>query len=309
MSSRAKSARDEQCDTSADLRSTFTERTARGAGVIDTDGGRPMRLRYPGKCRLCGIELPAGSEAIWERADRTVRCLDCAVGAAGTEPDPTTACNIAVPDSGKAGSSARREYTKRSAKREVGLRARHPRIGALILAVTDEPQSTRAWERGAVGEERLGARLDTLAAGGVSVLHDRRIPGTRANIDHIAVTTSGVWVIDAKRYRGRPELRIEGGILRPRVERMFVGGRACTNLVDGILKQVDLVRAAAGQVPVRGALCFVEADWPLLGGSFTTRGIHALWPQRLTELLLETPAGPVDVSTMQRLLAQAFPPA
>nr|WP_245950367.1 hypothetical protein [Calidifontibacter indicus] len=29
------------------------------------------------------------------------------------------------------------------------------------------------------------------------------------------MTTGGVWVIDAKRYKGRAELRVEGGILRP----------------------------------------------------------------------------------------------
>ncbi|GAA2161866.1 hypothetical protein GCM10009845_12560 [Pedococcus bigeumensis] len=45
-------------------------------------------------------------------------------------------------------------------------------------------------------------------------------PGSRANIDHLAVTAGGVHVIDAKKYRGRPQLKIEGGILRPRVERL-----------------------------------------------------------------------------------------
>ncbi len=38
------------------------------------------------------------------------------------------------------------------------------------------------------------------------MLHDRRIPGSRANIDHIAIATSGVWVIDAKRYKGKVQV-------------------------------------------------------------------------------------------------------
>jgi hypothetical protein len=39
------------------------------------------------------------------------------------------------------------------------------------------------------------------------VLHDRRIPGTQANIDHIAITSTGIYVIDAKRHVGkRPTL-------------------------------------------------------------------------------------------------------
>lgn len=51
----------------------------------------------------------------------------------------------------------------------------------------------------------------------------------------------------AVRYKGRPELKIEGGILRPRVERLLVGRRDCTKLGDGLLKQITLVREA---VPV-----------------------------------------------------------
>ncbi|WP_460829483.1 nuclease-related domain-containing protein [Nocardioides hungaricus] len=93
------------------------------------------------------------------------------------------------------------------------------------MALAEERQSTKAWATGAVGEERLGARLDSLVSESVAVLHDRRIPGSKANIDHIAITAAGIWVIDAKRYKGRPELKIEGGILRPKVEKVLVGRR------------------------------------------------------------------------------------
>lgn len=55
---------------------------------------------------------------------------------------------------------------------------------------------------GARGEERLGTRLATLAGPTVRLLHDRRIPGTRANTDHSVVCPSGVLVVDAKRYQG-----------------------------------------------------------------------------------------------------------
>ncbi|WP_325027825.1 nuclease-related domain-containing protein [Janibacter massiliensis] len=139
-------------------------------------------------------------------------------------------------------------------------------------------------------------------------MHDRRIAGTKANVDHIAITAAGIWVIDAKRYKGRPELKIEGGILRARVEKVLVGRRDCTKLVDGVLKQIDLVRDVVGDIPVTGALCFVEADWPLIGGAFATRGVHALWPKRLAKLLIET-KGSVDVQAARETLASYFPPA
>lgn len=272
--------------------------------------GKRMKLRYAGVCRLCGNELPARADAIYERATKTVRCVECPTDAM-TEPIRESAESVALVepvDGGVAGSSARREYERRKTKDEERLRQKWGKLGGIAVALSDERQSTKAWATGAVGEERLGARLDSLVSESIAVLHDRRIPGSKANIDHIAVTTAGIWVIDAKRYKGKPKLRIEGGILRPRVETLLVGRRDCTKLVDGVLKQVELVRDLVGEVPVTGALCFVEADWPLIGGAFTTRGVHALWPKRLAKLLTET-SGTVEVAAVRERLSAHFKPA
>lgn len=184
-------------------------------------------------------------------------------------------------------------------------------MGGLIHAISDEPQSTKAWDTGALGEERLGSRLNELASETLRVLHDRRIPGSRANIDHLAVTPTGVFVIDAKKYAGRPHLKIEGGLLRPRVEKLLVGSRDCTKLVAGVLKQIDIVRGVIGdQVAVQGVLCFVEADWPLLGDSFTTRGVEVMWPKKLYPLLQAGDHADVEVlEDVHRRLAAALPSA
>lgn len=160
-------------------------------------------------------------------------------------PIDTPAPEQPDPSAGVAGASALREFQRRKQRREEGIRAAHPRLATMILSLADEPQSTRAWQTGAVGEQRLGRRLDFLVGDGVLVLHDRRVPGTRANIDHIAVGPAGVFVLDAKRYKGRrPDRQVSGGMFRPRVERLVVGGRDRTNLRDGIGRQVDQVRTA-----------------------------------------------------------------
>lgn len=104
-------------------------------------------------------------------------------------------------------------------------------------------------------------------------------------------------------------MKVEGGLLRPRVERVIVGRRDCTRLVDGILKQVELVRQVVGDVPVTGALCFVEADWPLIGGAFVTGGVHALWPKRLARALMEAEPAGLDVPALRDVLAAHFRPA
>lgn len=276
-----------------------------------------MRLRYSGSCRVCGADLPARTEAVYEKATRTVRCLDHegALGApslSGTEVvEPPAARTEVTPEMGIAGASARREFERRKSSREERIRSKHPRLGGLIVAMTDEPQSTTAWRTGATGEEVIGRRLDGLASDRLRLLHDRRIPNSRANIDHLAVTPRGIWVIDAKKYRGRPRLEIQGGIVRPRVERLVVGSRDCTRLVDGVLKQVDVVNSHLGQhVPVRGVLCFVHADWPLMGGHFSVRGVQALWPRKLQQELQRQ--GDLDVEAIAQIhrdLARALPAA
>ena len=160
-----------------------------------------------------------------------------------------------TPDNGIAGASAQREYERRKARREERMRSKHPKLGGLILALSDEPQTTRSWASGAKGEVLVGARLDKLASESIAVLHDRRVPGTRANIDHVVVTAGGVFIVDPKRYVGkRPQLRVEGGFLRPRVEKLIVGGRDQTKLVEGVLGQVARVSAALADesIPVSG---------------------------------------------------------
>ena len=285
-------------------RSDRRMRPARGRRQADEAplrrGVPALRDRLPGasRCDLRAVDQDGALRRVPDRRWRSTRRAEV------EQP----ASRGGAEDAGVAGSSARREYERRKAKDEERLRQKWGKLGGIAVALSDEKQSTKAWATGAVGEERLGARLDSLVSESIAVLHDRRIPGTKANIDHIAITPAGIWVIDAKRYKGRPELKIEGGILRPRVEKVLVGRRDCTKLVDGVLKQVDLVREVVGDVPVTGALCFVEADWPLIGGAFTTRGVHALWPKRLAKLLTEA-EGSVDVPAAREALAAHFKPA
>ena len=264
-----------------------------------------MRLRYAGVCRVCDVALPAKTDAIYERSTKTVRCPSHDISTADLPGMDESV------DPGTPGRSARREFERREQNRERRIREKHPRLGGLIHALSDEPQSTKACDTGAVGEERLGSRLNELASDTLRVLHDRRIPGSRANIDHLAVTPTGVFVIDAKKYAGRPHLKIEGGLVRARVEKLLVGGRDCTKLVDGMLKQIDIVRGAVGdQVAVQGVLCFVEADWPLLGGSFTTRGVEVMKPKRLYPLLRAGDRADIDgLDDVYRRLASALPSA
>ena len=300
--------------------------------MTDESTSKVMRLRYAGSCQSCSALLPAGTRATYDRATRLVTCGRCDVaigepagagptsstnaeGSIGaTVPDDSDAAARPETDRGVPGASARREHERRKARREARIREAHPRIGGVILALSDDPQCTKAWAVGARGEELLGGMLDRLADEGVHALHDRRIPKTKANIDHIAVAPSGIFVIDAKLYKGRPRLLVDGGLFRPRTERMFVGSRDCTKLVAGVQWQVELVRTALSgygvTAPVIGKLCFVDADWPLIGGAFTIGGVEALWPKALRKQLAQPgPLTPEMLRDLHRQIADAFPPA
>jgi hypothetical protein len=168
-------------------------------------------------------------------------------------------------DLGVAGASARRELARRRANRERRTRARHPVVGGALLAIRDAPSHERVWGTGAAGEEATARYLAERCPDAL-VLHDRQIPGRRANIDHIAVVPSGVYVIDSKRYKHR-KVRVATPLVGS--QKLLIDGRDRTKLVDGLLRQADMVSevlsAVAPGVPVRGVFCFVDGDVPLLG--------------------------------------------
>jgi hypothetical protein len=212
-------------------------------------------------------------------------------------------------DLGTAGASARREHERRKDNREKRVRTKHPHIGGALLALKDEPMHETVWARGARGEERVAKVLAKHLSDDVVVLHDRRIPGSRANIDHIAVAPSGVWVIDSKRYKGKV------AVTKPLFgkARLTIGGRNRTKLVEGLAKQVALVEVVmiqlAPDVPVRGALCFVDADLPVLG-KLSFDGYPLLYPKPLAKRI--SAGGPLTSEQVRELsagLARHFPAA
>ncbi len=78
-----------------------------------------------------------------------------------------------------------------------------------------------------------------------------------------------------------------------------------------VLKQVELVsitiHGELPEVPVQGVLCFVEADWPLIGGSFSTRGVEVLWPKKLASRVQQPGAlTEHEIERVYRSLAAAF---
>lgn len=194
-------------------------------------GERLLKLKRPDTCNDCGAALAAGIQAWWDSGRRVVTCRGCR----GDADAP------AELDRGEAGASAAREHERRKASRERRTREAHPIIGDALLALRSAPQHETAFDRGARGERAVGERLDEkLADGPAIVLHDRRMPRSRGNIDHLVVAPSGVFVVDAKDIRGK--VRVSTPLIGK--SKLLVDGRDRSKLIDGLDRQVAAVKAA-----------------------------------------------------------------
>jgi hypothetical protein len=149
---------------------------------------RILRLRYPATCSACGSSLTKGTHASWNREAKTATCMSCLTQTPDAEAvSDAPGLEVVEINRGRAGGSAAREWRTRHDRREQAMRSRYGKLGGLVLALTEDPHSTAAWAYGANGERALGKLLDPLREEGIGVLHDRRIPGSRTNIDHIVV--------------------------------------------------------------------------------------------------------------------------
>ncbi|MGO9489422.1 MAG: nuclease-related domain-containing protein [Solirubrobacteraceae bacterium] len=224
------------------------------------------------------------------------------------------------PQRGGAGASARAEADRiRARRRQSAGSSLTARVLRAVIGPTTAEQklieSELRWASGARGEQMLAETLARRCPK-VPLLHDRRIPGSRANIDHLAFAPSGIYVIDTKRYRGA--IRVEKPLFGS--PKLRIGGRDRTRLIDGLDRQVAVVRSAlvgvADEVPVHGCLCFVVPDG-LLGEvglpAFRTLRINGypLYHSRRLARRLNR-AGPLSreqATALQAELGRRLPPA
>ncbi len=183
----------------------------------------------------------------------------------------------------------------------------------MALALEGLATSGDSWLIGAQGEELFGARLNEMAEAGLLPLHDRRIPGSQANIDHIVVSPNAVWVIDTKRYTGKINVVDKGGWFRSDL-RLVVAGHDRTKLASAVRGQLAHVARALrpseyGDVPVRGALCFVDAEFPFFYKGTAVDDVLIGWGKIVRERMAE-PGGITDTerAAIHRFLGARFVP-
>ena len=287
---------------------------------------RVIRLRYSGQCG-CGAGLPVGTQGGWDPKEKAVICLRCiekratVVPEGGSLPVVETLSDFSLEDRAhrEAGASLAAEYERRMARREGRVRQRMPRVGGLLLEIFDEAPSTKAFKKGADGERAAVKRLLRDSGPQVQFLANRRLGKGRrdGDVDVVAVSSGGVLVIDVKRYAdAKVRVEREGGLFTPRYDVLKVRGRDQSRLLDGLAKQIDAVTVTLRtderftRVPVSGALCFVDADLPLLG-RLEARGYSISTPKGTAKALREA-CGVISPELVEQIalhLDTALPPA
>ena len=172
-------------------------------------------------------------------------------------------------------------------------------VAYLVRPVPDPER----WLRGAAGEVATARILERLSGRGWVVLHDLAVPGSRANIDHLAIGPTGVWVIDTKSTRGHATRGLTG---------VRLGGR---RLDTGPLRFEAQVVADRLGVDTRPVVA-VHGATGLRPRGTRSRGIRVVPAARLPHLLLRrrrwpgrTRLGRHEVVRLGHLAQSQFAPA
>lgn len=140
------------------------------------------------------------------------------------------------------------------------------------------PSQWRSWLQGARAEYRTGRVLNRLKREGWGVLHDRRVPRSRANLDHVLAHPAGdlLFYIDTKAWHAKKAIiRIDRG-------RLMYGPWSQANKVETVAWEASRLADLTGMrvIPI------IAVDGGKVnGGSLLFRGVHVVEVDQLLDLL------------------------
>ncbi|WP_433418814.1 nuclease-related domain-containing protein [Microtetraspora malaysiensis] len=190
-------------------------------------------------------------------------------------------------------------------------------VAAALVALVDTVYrwrghaAVRTWRRGALGERRTARRLRLLASLGYTVLHDRRLPHGRANVDHLVIGGTGVFVIDSKQWQGDRPARTGQG-RRVQRGRVFTPDDAKAVQYEAEVVSRALSAVCGSRVEAVPVLAIHGPYVPRRG--ISVAGAHILRPSLLVTWVLRyrrvgaDGLDPATVSRLQAAAAAAFPP-
>ncbi|MDH6128658.1 nuclease-related domain-containing protein [Kitasatospora sp. GP82] len=156
------------------------------------------------------------------------------------------------------------------------------------------------WLADAIGEETTARILAPLTTRGWTILHDRSIPGSKANLDHIAIGPRGqAVVIDSRRWSAA-----SGATVHMSNGRLWCGLHDRTRAVQTLLWETRTVSKHLGcpAVPV-----MVIHGAPVTAGTLHTSGVAIVGSAGLTRAVATARGSARGVGAASRAEA-CFPP-
>ncbi|MEU5610506.1 nuclease-related domain-containing protein [Streptomyces sparsogenes] len=184
-------------------------------------------------------------------------------------------------------------------------------VGALVAAAVlayEARQTYRrqrnSWAVGAAGEQATARLLAPLARRGYAVLHDRAIPGSRANLDHLVIGTFGAAYVDSKNWQSKKSrIVVNGGLLR-------YGQYDQTKALKTVVWEAKQAAQALG-VPVRPILAVHGAKIPAPRGRIELHGVTVIEAKKLRRMLAGLSPQPgwdaARVTAVEQLAEQRLP--
>jgi len=181
-------------------------------------------------------------------------------------------------------------------------------FGLVLLAVAAwriyRPTGS-SWSTGAAGERRTAKMMLPLQRDGWTALHDRAIPNSKANLDHLLISPAGeVVYVDTKTWTSnKSALRVQDG-------QLWYGKYAQTRALDTVVWEAGQAARVLG-VPVTPYIAVHGASVPY--GQLTLQGVTLVDAKTLVRHLRNRAPAPLAPGVIPHQLAQRaeqlLPPA
>lgn len=181
-------------------------------------------------------------------------------------------------------------------------------VGTVAAATTAtvllrRPNAAARWTIGATAEEATARVIDPLKRQGWTISHDLALPGTRANVDHLAVPPGHrvLKVVDTKRWRTGCTVGVVGG-------RLMMGYRDETRSLATFRWEARKIAALVGTPPTDLIIAVQGSTVP--AGGLTVDGIRVVSLAELRAELLrntryEDARGAADLARLARVRLRA----
>jgi Nuclease-related domain len=168
------------------------------------------------------------------------------------------------------------------------------------------PTEIESWREDAEAERRTARALDRLARAGYTVMHDRRLPDSAGNVDHLIIGPSGAWVVETDAHRGQYRQNRAGPWVGKVPLRPMLG--LVTWMSEEITNHLVQDLPEGWQLEAQPVVAFARAEVPQ--GLALLDGVLLLPAAGVAEYILS--AGvvlkPLDVAMLVDVAERTFPP-